>query len=241
MKRRHVTALGLLPFLPAVARAAAEGDGLFSTGAPGGLPKGWSKVPINDSKTPTDYALVRDGDAVVLHAQAKSAASMFMRDQAIDFTKTPIVRWRWKLGKLPTGADNSVAGKEDSAARLVFSFDGDRGSLPLFVRTKMSVADSLSGQVMPYSTLMYVTSSVAPVGQRIPNPNISRVQMYVASKAEDALGHWVSVERDVEADYKAAFGESPKKLLAYGVLTDTDNTASEAEAWYGDVTFAARR
>ena len=149
MKRRHVTALGLLPFLPVASRAAPAGDGLFSTAAPGSMPAGWSRVPINDSKTPTDYELVRDGDQVVLHARAKNAASMFMRDAPIDLTKTPIVRWRWKVGKLPAGADNSVAAKEDSAARLVFSFEGDRASLSLFERTKMGVADSLSGQVMP--------------------------------------------------------------------------------------------
>jgi hypothetical protein len=240
MKRRHAISLALLPVLPGTL-LAADGDGLFSTAAPGSIPKGWAKVPINDSKTPTDYAIVRDGDQVVLRAQAKSSASMFMREAAIDLSRTPILRWRWKLGKLPAGADNSVASKEDSAARLVLTFDGDRASLPFFERTKMGVADSLSGQVMPYATLMYVTSSVAAAGQRIANPHTNRVQMVVAAKAEDALGKWQSLERDVEADFKAAFGEAPKKVIAYGVMSDTDNTGGEAEAWYGDISFAPRR
>lgn len=240
MKRRHLTTLALLPLLPRVSFGAADGDGLFSTAAPGATPKGWTRVPINDSKTPTDYAIVRDGDADVLHADAKSAASMFMRDASVDLKKTPLVRWRWKLGKLPTGADNSVASKEDSAARLVFTFDGDRSKLPFFDRTKMSVADSLSGQEMPYATLMYVTSSVAPVGQRIENPHTRRVQMFVAGRAEDALRRWQTIERDVAADYRTAFGEAPQRMIAYGVLTDSDNTQTESEAWYGDIVFLAR-
>ncbi len=242
MKRREIVALGSMLLLPGLSRAAteAQGDGLFSTATPGAMPKGWSRVPINDSKTPTDYALVRDGDQVVLHAQAKNAASMFMHEAQFDLAKTPIVRWRWKLGKLPTGADNSVGSKEDSAARLVFTFDGDRSKLPLFERTKMGVADSLSGQEMPYATLMYVTSSVAPVGKLIANPHTNRVQMFVAGRAEDALGHWQTIERDVVADYRTAFGEAPQRLLAYGVLTDSDNTQSEAEAWYGDIVFLPR-
>lgn len=239
MKRRHIAALGLLPLLSPGTRAA-DGDGLFSTAAPGTMPKGWAKVPINNSKTPTDYALVQDGEQTVLHAQAKGAASMFMHDGGVDLAKTPIVRWRWKVGKIPTGADNSVASKEDAAARLVFTFDGDRSSLPLLDRTKMSVADSLSGQEMPYATLMYVTSSVAASGQRITNPHTRRVQMFVAGKAEDALGRWVTIERDVEADFRAAFGEPLRKVLAYGLMSDSDNTGTEAEAWYGDITFARR-
>jgi hypothetical protein len=242
MKRRQVTALGLLPLLSgmSLAATAADGDGLFSTAAPGATPKGWTKVPINDSKTPTDYAIVRDGDADVLHADAKNAASMYMRDAAVDLKKTPLVRWRWKLGKLPTGADNSVGAKEDSAARLVFTFDGDRSKLSLFERTKLSVADSLSGQETPYATLMYVTSSVAPVGQRIPNPHTGRVQMFVAGRADDALGRWQTITRDLDADYRSAFGEAPNRLVAYGVLTDSDNTQTEAEAWYGDIVFLPR-
>lgn len=240
MKRRHIAALGLSPLLPQVARAA-DGDALFSPSAPGTVPKGWAKVPINDSKTPTEYTLVREGDQTVVHSQAKSAASMFMHEGNIDLSKTPIVRWRWKVGKIPAGADNSVASKEDSAARLVFTFDGDRATLPFFERTKMSVADSLSGQELPYATLMYVTSSVASVGQRISNPHTKRIQMFVVGKAEDAVGRWVSMERDVESDYRSAFGEAPKKLLAYGVMSDSDNTGTEAEAWFGDITFSARR
>lgn len=239
MKRRRLAALGLLPLLPRLVKAA-EGDALFSSAAPGTMPKGWAKVPINDSKTPTDYALVRDGDLTVLRGQAKSAASMFMHEGGVDLSKTPIVRWRWKVGKMPSGADNSVASKEDSAARLVFTFEGDRSTLPFLERTKMSVADSLSGQELPYATLMYVTSSVATPGQRIVNPHTRRIQMYVAGKAEDALGRWVTLERDVEADFRAAFGEAPKKMLAYGVMSDSDNTGTEAEAWYGDISFSAR-
>ncbi len=240
MKRRHLAALGLLPLTSLGARAA-DGDGLFSSATPGTLPQGWAKVPINNSKKPTDYTLVADGDQTVLHAQARGAASMFMRDGGIDLSKTPVVRWRWKVGKLPAGADSSVAAKEDAAARLVFTFDGDRNALSLLDRTKMSVADSLSGQEMPYATLMYVTSSAAPTGQRIVNPHTRRVQMFVAGRAEDALGRWVTIERDVEADYRAAFGEPPKKMIAYGVMSDSDNTGTEAEAWYGDITFGSRR
>src|SRR4029078_454740 len=48
----------------------------FSSGTPGSVfPRGWEPVQLSDRKHPTAYALVADGDSVVLHAQATAAAS----------------------------------------------------------------------------------------------------------------------------------------------------------------------
>jgi len=43
----------------------------------------------------------------------------------------------------------------------------------------------------------------------------------------------------VRADFVKAFGEAPGALLAIGIMTDTDNTRSEAQAWYGPVRHVA--
>ena len=32
-----------------------------------------------------------------------------------------------------------------------------------------------------------------------------------------------------------AFGEAPGALIAIGLMTDTDNTRSQAQAWYGTI------
>lgn len=219
---------------------AADAWPAFSSGQAGTeLPAGWTREPFNDKKTPTDYDMVNSDGAVVLHAHAKSSVSFVMHENTMDITPHPIVHWRWKLGTLPTGADNSTSSKEDSAARLVFIFGGDRSKLPLRDRTVMATAQKLSGREMPYATLMYVTSSVAPVGTFIENPHSRRVVMVVASRAEDGLGHWQTLSRDVVKDYRAAFGEDPGPLEAYGVMSDSDNTGTEAEAWYGDISFSA--
>jgi hypothetical protein len=46
-------------------------------------------------------------------------------------------------------------------------------------------------------------------------------------------------ERDIRADYRKAFGEEPGRLIAVGIMTDTDNTKSTAQAWYGPVVLGA--
>ena len=47
-----------------------------------------------------------------------------------------------------------------------------------------------------------------------------------------------TLSRNLRADFKTAFGEEPGKLIAYGVMSDTDNTGASIEAWYGDIVFA---
>lgn len=209
----------------------------------GELPAGWKQQPLSARKKLTDYKLVQEGGSngngsiSVLHAHARDAASMLLCDRVPDVQALPVVRWQWKLGRLPSQADNAVSAREDSAARLIFMFDGDRSQLPLRERAVMRMAKSLSGQDMPFATLMWISSAVAPVGTLMSNAYSRRVQMLVAARAQDGLGRWQSFERNLLQDYRRAFGQAPGRLMAYGVMSDSDNTHSEAEAWYADIRF----
>lgn len=49
------------------------------------------------------------------------------------------------------------------------------------------------------------------------------------------LNQWLDYERDIRADYEKAFGEAPGALLSMGIMTDTDNTRSNVQAWYGQL------
>jgi hypothetical protein len=196
-------------------------------------------VPFNKKKATTHYELVALDGSTVLHAQATSSVSMVMHEARLDLAPNRYLHWRWKVGTLPNGADNSSSSREDAAARVVLVFEGDRSRLSWVDRSIMATADLLSDSPMPYATLMYITSSVEPIGTIIRNPHTRRVQMIVAAHAEEAMKQWQSLSRDVVQDYRAAFGEDPGVLHAYGVMTDSDNTRSEAQAWYGDILFNA--
>ena len=54
-------------------------------------------------------------------------------------------------------------------------------------------------------------------------------------------GIWVTEERNVYEDYRARFGEDPSAIGAVALMTDTDNTGGEAEAYYGDIFLGAAR
>jgi hypothetical protein len=54
------------------------------------------------------------------------------------------------------------------------------------------------------------------------------------------LNQWLDYQRDIAADFEQAFGEPPGALRGIGIMTDTDNTRSETQAWYGPVTLTKR-
>lgn len=102
----------------------------------------------------------------------------------------------------------------------------------------MALARSMSGRDLPYATLMYVASEQAAVGTLVANPCTRRVQMIVASKS--ASGGWHALRRDLARDFQRVFGEPPGRPLAYGVMTDSDDTGSRASARYGSIRFLPR-
>jgi hypothetical protein len=246
--RRHAS-LVVLTIVAAACAVPAQAQSLtaaplvspFSSAKPGSTPpNAWMPVKINDQKTPTAYDFVDDQGTVVLHAVADSAASLLGHRTNFDVAAAPVMSWRWKIAKLIDAADNSVAGKEDSPARIVLEFDGDKSKLSFGDRSALATGKLLSGREVAYATLMYVWSNKEPVGKVIPNPRTTRVQMVVASSGESGVGKWQTLTRNVVDDYRKAFGEAPGKMTGVAVLTDTDNTGERAEAWYGDISFRSQ-
>jgi len=243
LSHRRLVSAALLWLAAALGAAAQEPPGVvpFSAGKPGaGLPRGWEPVKITDSKKPTEYRLVDNDGSTVLEAVAAASATGLAQRIPIDIDRWPIVEWRWKINRLIDTADNSQARFEDSPVRLVFEFDGDKKKLPFSDRAALSLAETISGREAPYAQLMYVWANRAPVSAVIPNPRTNRVQMVVASSGPGGVGAWQSLSRNLRDDYKRAFGEDPGRLIAYGVLSDTDNTGESVQAWYGDIVFKPR-
>lgn len=210
----------------------------FSSAKPGAsMPPGWVPFIIATGKRPTEYRLVDDQGQTVLNAKAEGAASALSSAVKFDIRSAPVIEWRWKVANLIEGADNSVSSKEDSPARLVLGFDGDRSKFSVLERASAAVSKSANNRDLPVSELMYIWSNKAPVGTIIPNPHTKRVQMVVASSGPAGVGKWQTLSRNVLEDFRRAFGEEPGMLTDVGVLTDTDNTGGSAEAWYGDIRF----
>lgn len=208
---------------------------LFSANAPEGVPNGWSPLLFTRKKKTTDYALIADAGRTVLRAYADQASSGLRHPVNIDINKKPWLAWRWKTSALIATADNTQRETEDSPVRIVLAFDGDHDKLSLMDTILFDTTKLLTGHELPYATLMYIWENKAAPGTVIANTRTGRIQMMVAESGPAKVGQWVDYKRNVVADYEKAFGEKPGRLIAVGVLTDTDNTGEKVEAWYGDI------
>lgn len=201
------------------------------------IPAGWSELTIGRNKSPTIYRLRKDsaGGHAVLHARASKSASGMQHPVNVKVRKAHKLKWRWKVANLVGTADNTVRHLEDAPARVVLAFHGDKGTLGFRDQIMFENAKLLTGQDMPYATLMYIWANRLPVGTVLHNPNTRRVRMLVVESGPERLGEWLEYSRDVASDFHKVFGEDAGILTAIGVLTDTDNTGESVDAYYGDI------
>lgn len=221
-----------------VNNAFAEKVVPFSANSPGsGLPKGWQPWIITRAKAKTTYQLIRDSASgnVVLRARSDRSASGLKQLLDVSPTKTPVIRWEWRAMALIDEANPSDRDYDDSPTRLLLFFDGDRSTLSPRDMMLMEAGKLLTGQPVPFATLMYVWDNRQAVDTIIPHPSFGQLKMIVASSGAGRVGEWKRLERNYAVDYERAFGKPPGRLVGVGVLTDSDNTGSHAYAYYGDI------
>jgi Protein of unknown function (DUF3047) len=194
----------------------------------------WHELPF-PGKTVTRYSHLSELGRPVVHAQADSSASMLRRTLKIDPASLGAVKFSWRVSELIETADLSDRHAEDSPVRLILAFDGDHDRLSLRNRMLFDLAHAVTGEALPYATLMYVWDNKAPTESVIHSGRTDRIRKIVLESGASNLGVWRHYERDVVADYRRSFGEDPGALIAVGLMTDSDNTQSRARAWYGEV------
>ncbi len=210
----------------------------FSVNSEGAsAPLGWQPLVITRAKAPTQYRLVYDERtrSVVVHARAERSATGLKQPLDVEPAAQPRVAWNWRVQQLIAGADNLDRHAEDSPVRLLLFFDGDKRRLPPRDQLALELAEMASGQSVPYATLVYMWENRQPVGTVIGSAHTGRIKMVVAGSGRDRLGQWKRFERDYVTDFERAFGERPGRLIGIGIMTDTDNTGGEVEAYYGDI------
>jgi hypothetical protein len=219
----------------ATAEPAAEVP-RFSAGTTSqSVPPGWREWRLHPTKRLTRYRLEREDGLVVVRADADRSASGLVAPIRFDASRTPVIRWRWKIDELVEDADNSAAATEDAPCRVVLAFDGDKSRLPLREQLFFERVQLLSGHEMPYATLMYIWGNREPVESVIVNPHTHRVRKLVATTGTEKSRQWVQIQRNYVEDFKRVYGEEPGRLLAVSIMTDTDNTGDTVTAWYGDI------
>ena len=194
----------------------------------------WSPV-IFPGKQFTRYQLSHHALRSGTQADAHSAVSMLRQSVHVPPDQLGALKFSWHVPALIDGADMGLRDADDSPVRVVLAFEGDRSQFSARNAMLNELSRALTGEEMPYATLMYVWCNHRPVGSVIANPRTDRIQKIVVESGPRQLMRWQDYERNIRADFEKAFGEPPGALVAIGLMTDSDNTRSSARAWYGDV------
>jgi hypothetical protein len=186
-------------------------------------------------KQVTDYSLGEQAGRPAVRAHAESSVSVLRQRLRVEPHEIGHLEFSWNVPALIDGADVGQRQSDDSPVRLVLAFDGDRSTFSTKNAMLSELAHAITGEPMPYATLMYIWCNTRPVGTVIPSHRTDRIRTLVVASGPEQLKQWLHFRRDVRADFERAFGEAPGALLAIGLMTDSDNTRSSALAWYGGI------
>ncbi len=200
-----------------------------------GMPGGWHFYRIAPNKKNTVYRLENYQGRTVLSANSKTSASGLAVKLKPRLAQNLWLKWEWKATSPITTADNTERIHDDAPLRILVAFDGNKSKLTLKEKMTFEMANLISGQELPYATLMYIWSGKSAVNTILDNPHTSRIKMIVVDSGWDKLGQWHVHQRDLAADFQEAYGEAPGEVIGVALLTDTDNTKSETKAFYGDI------
>lgn len=167
-----------------------------------------------------DTAYTLDGDA--LRAQCRDSASGLFLKKEIDLRLTPVIEWSWRVDAVFDGSvDERTKAGDDFAARVYVVRDGG---------------------VMVWRTraINYVWASTAPPASNWPNPFAAQARMVALRSGAPATdGQWVTERRNIREDFRRFHRRDIATIDAVAIMTDCDNRATSAEAWYGPIRFLA--
>lgn len=216
----------------AVAEDALVNSSWAATSMPAPAAEGWQHQAF-PGKRPSFYHPEHKRGRDALMVRAHASASMVRQRLRIEPSELGQLRFSWLVPQLIADADMAERDADDAPVRLVLVFEGDRSRFSARDAALSELSEALTGEPLPYATLMYVWCNKRPAEQVIHNPRTSRIRKLVLESGTGRLNQWLDYERDVRADFTKAFGEPPGALLAVGIMTDTDNTRSQTQAWYG--------
>jgi hypothetical protein len=207
---------------------------------PGHGAHAWNHKPF-PGKQATDFSYTRLEGRDAISVDARGSASMLRQVLRIEPEDLGAVRFSWKVPALIEQADMALGDKDDAPVRVVLAFEGDRSRLSARDLALSELAHALTGEPMPYATLMYVWCNRREPGTVIRSPRTDRIRKLVVESGPRRLNRWLEYERDIRADYERVFGEKPGALVGIAIMTDSDNTHSRTRAWYGPLRFVHTR
>lgn len=200
-----------------------------------GLPLGWQELTFAKIPQHTKYTVIKEDGQWVIQAQSRSSASALIKELELDPKQYPILEWRWKIkNTLPKGDESKKAG-DDYAARIYITFKYIPEKASASERVLYALGKTLYGKYPPKATLNYIWANKLPQNQAVDSPYTGRAKLIAVESGPALAGRWITEERNIYEDYLKNFGAEPPPINGVAVMTDSDNTQGEAEAYYAGI------
>lgn len=180
------------------------------------LPAGWHP----SRKDVSMYSINEENGKDYLRVQTKRGCTSIAKQLNYFSDQYPFMSWKWRVHKLPDGGNETKKNKNDSGAAIYVIFKG-----PLKLN----------------NIIKYVWSSTLPEGTITNSPYNSRARIIVLRSGPEKSGKWISQTVNVHNDYKRLFGNNPPEVVGIGILSDADNTESQAMADYDEISISAKK
>jgi hypothetical protein len=185
-----------------------------------GIPSGWN---LKEFTGAADIELRRVDGRLALRLRSDRSSFAIYRDVVVDLNELPVLTWSWKANRLPAGGDVRLAGRDDQAAAVYVVFP--RWPSPL---TRSDV-------------IGYIWDTNAPVNTRAANLQSSNVKLIVVESGRKEMGQWRRYERNVVEDYTELFGKKPPRAGKIALMSDSNDTRTDAEALFAGMGFLRAR
>ena len=199
------------------------------------LSDGWESLKFPNIDQLTRYQLVTEDGTQVVKATTSGGASGLIARVTIQPSESLVLRWRWKISNVFEQGNARKKSGDDYPARIYVAFQFQPEKAGFFERAKRKAVEILFGESLPGNALNYIWANTLPMGEFVPNPYTEKTVMIAVNSGASKVGEWVTVERDIVADYRKAFGEAPPPIVGIAIMSDSDNTGETATAWYGDI------
>lgn len=199
------------------------------------LTDGWEPLEFPKIEQHSQYELVREDGTQVVKATTSGGASGLIARLNVKPENSRMLSWRWKVSNVFEKGDAREKSGDDYSARIYVAFEFQPDKAGFFERAKRKTVELLFGEELPGNALNYIWANTLPVGEFIANPYTDKTVMVAVNSGSKSVGKWVSIERNLVADYRQAFGENPPPIRGIAIMSDSDNTGEQARAWYGDI------
>jgi hypothetical protein len=135
-------------------------------------------------------------------------------EKGLPLAEWPVLEWEWKIVTLPKNGDVRVKERDDQAGAVCIVLDPGIATFD--------------------SSLCYLFENDGPKDTPITSTKKDNARHLIlrTAKSGDPLGQWLRERRNVLQDYKRVFGHDPQKPAYFGMMIDSNDTESSAEAFY---------